>query len=205
MALLRLFDPLLFRHPFVDRFFEDDDEINLFRTVRKSLHNRHLRRAIEDDSEAVHQKNKKSRSSDSGEEEKKDGTEGQETTSSSLSTLHDVFKGHSSLLGSDLVETESEYKIHVDLPGVEASDVDISLVENKHLVIKAERKYVHEEPKDKVHSMERSYGKVQRRFRVPANADVDHVTTVFKNGVLSLSFPKKVKETNVRKLQIVTE
>lgn len=201
MSLLKAFDTddLFFRHPFVDRFFDDDD-LDLFHAFHRSLsHPRLMDIASSTTRTSQHPQCEQPQQQVSPTSPK------EQAVTNPITSTNKFFHQLSPLLSSDLVETETEYKIHVDLPGVEASDVDISLVENKHLVIQAERKYVHEETKDKVHSMERSYGKVQRRFRVPANADIDHVTTVFKNGVLSLSFPKKVKEANVRKLQIVTE
>lgn len=52
-----------------------------------------------------------------------------------------------------------------------------------------------------VHTMERKYGKVERRIRLPANADSDGAATSFKNGVLTITFPKK--EMKVRKLNVL--
>lgn len=188
MSILRVFDTddLFFRHPFVDRFFDDDD-MDLFHAFRRSLAAPRLTEG-------------------SGKKEQQVSQQQEQAVANPASSTNNFLRQLSPLLGSDLVETETDYKIHVDLPGVEASDVDISLVENKFLVIQAERKYVHEEEKDKVHSMERSFGKVQRRFRLPANADVDKANTLFKNGVLTLTFPKKVvsNEGSVRKLPIAT-
>ena len=191
-------DDLFFRHPFVDRFLQDDD-LDLFHSFRRSL-GQPAFVAITGDGRVAP-------AGSSGKQQQVQQVAQQEQAVANPSgATNSFFKQLSPLLGSDLVESETDYKIHVDLPGVEASDVDISLVENKYLVIQAERKFVHEEAKDKVHSMERSFGKVQRRFRLPVNADVDQANTTFKNGVLTLSFPKKVlsAEGSVRKLSIST-
>ncbi len=109
------------------------------------------------------------------------------------------------IMGTDLIESDNSYNVHADLPGVEPKDLDISIVD-RFLVLKAERKYVHEENNDKVHSMERSFGKVQRKIRLPANADLDSAETKFKNGVLTITFPKKAiePEGEVKKLKIDT-
>ena len=93
------------------------------------------------------------------------------------------------LLSADLIESPTDFHVHADLPGVDPADLHVTIEENR-LKIEAERKLVHESTTDTVHSMERSYGKVQRQFRIPKNVDMEKVTTVFKNGVLSVVFPK---------------
>lgn len=124
--------------------------------------------------------------------------------SSSFQPMQNLTKDLVPIMSTDLIETEQGFNINVDLPGVDPNDLDISIVE-KFLIIKAERKQVHEQNTDKVHSMERSFGKVQRKIRLPAAADVDHAESKFKNGVLSITFPKKANaEGDVKKLRIDT-
>ena len=109
------------------------------------------------------------------------------------------------LMGTDLIETDKDYHVHVDLPGVNAEDLDVTIVD-KYLCLKAERKYVHEENTDKVHSMERAFGTVQRKIRIPQNADVDQASVKLRNGVLSISVPKKAPAAeSVRKLAVQVE
>ncbi len=107
------------------------------------------------------------------------------------------------LLSCDLIEAKDDFTIHADLPGVDAQDLDVS-IEGRSLVIKAERKHVHETGTDKVHSMERSYGKVQRSIRLPQNVNVDKIESKFKNGVLSIVVPK-VAAPAAKKLQVQHE
>ena len=114
----------------------------------------------------------------------------------------DLTKDLVPIMSTDLIEGTDNYSVNVDLPGVDPKDLDVTL-DDKVLVISAERKHVHEEKTDKVHSMERSFGKVQRKIRLPNNADLDKVDTNFKNGVLSIIFPKKTgPDTSVRKIKI---
>jgi HSP20 family protein len=109
------------------------------------------------------------------------------------------------LMGTDLIESDTGYSVHVDLPGVNPEDLEIT-VSGNDLVMKAERKFVHEEKNDKVHSMERSYGTVQRRIRLPKNADMDAALTNMKNGVLTVTVPKKSgQKDGSRKLQVNVE
>lgn len=110
----------------------------------------------------------------------------------------------SPIMNTDLIESERDFMVHVDLPGVEPKDLEVS-VTDKFLVIKAERKHAHEEKTNKVHSMERSFGTVQRRIRMPNTADLELAKTSFKHGVLSITVPKKVEmKPASRKLEIET-
>jgi HSP20 family protein len=93
------------------------------------------------------------------------------------------------LMSADLIETPTDFHVHADLPGVDPADLHVT-IEDKRLKIEAERKHVHETTTDKVHSMERSYGKVMRQIRIPQNVDLEKVTTTFKNGALNVIFPK---------------
>ena len=110
------------------------------------------------------------------------------------------------LMGTDLIESDTDFHVHVDLPGVNPEDLEVT-IQDKFLCLKAERKYVHEENTDKVHSMERSFGTVQRKIRIPNNADMDQVATVMKNGVLTITMPKKPmkEDSGIRKLQVNME
>lgn len=92
------------------------------------------------------------------------------------------------LMSADLIESENDFHVHVDLPGVE--NLEIS-VDNGILSISAERKVLHEIDNDIAHTVERSYGKVKRRVVLPNNADGDRATAKYKDGVLSVSLPKK--------------
>ena len=99
----------------------------------------------------------------------------------------------SPLLTSDILETENEFKILADLPGVSPQDLELT-VEGSTLLMKAERKHTHENKTDKYHSLERSYGKVQRRFKLPKSADLANANTRFKDGVLTVTVPKIVEK-----------
>ena len=120
---------------------------------------------------------------------------------SALSSVNET-KPFVPLLSTDLIETDRDYHVCVDLPGVELKDIDISVQEGS-LVMKAERKQCSKSPNDKIHCMERSYGLVQRRIQLPKNADFDHANTTFKNGVLTVVFPKLTAlPTTAKKLMI---
>eukprot|EP01039_Chlorochromonas_danica_P011065 gene11065-12324_t len=92
------------------------------------------------------------------------------------------------LMSADLIESDNDFHVHIDLPGAENLEMS---VDNGILSISAQRKVLHEMDNDIVHTVERSYGKVKRRVVLPSNADADRATAKYKDGVLSVSMPKK--------------
>lgn len=91
------------------------------------------------------------------------------------------------ILTTELIEGPSDYHIHIDLPGAENLSTEIV---GRTLVIKAEKKVVHDEDQDLVRSSERAYGSMRRSMLIPLDANIDNVTSSYRNGVLHVSFPK---------------
>jgi len=90
----------------------------------------------------------------------------------------------------DIYETENELVVKADLPDVDLKDIDVR-VENQTLTIAGERKFEKEDNGKGYHRIERSYGNFTRSFAVPNSFDTDKIGASFKNGVLSVSLPKK--------------
>ena len=90
---------------------------------------------------------------------------------------------------SEASAVEDSYEITMELPGVKAEDVDVSL-DNNTLTVKGEKHFQREEKGRSFFFSEREYGSFQRSFRLPADADQDNVTAGFKDGVLSLRVRK---------------
>jgi HSP20 family protein len=90
---------------------------------------------------------------------------------------------------SDLIERDGEYEIQVELPGLEVNDIDVKL-HSGILMIKGEKTEEHTEKADDYHMRERSYGILQRHFRMPEEIDAANVTAKLENGVLTVRLPK---------------
>ena len=90
----------------------------------------------------------------------------------------------------DILETENELVVKMDIPEVEPKDVDIRL-ENHQLTVKGERKFENREDNKAYHRVERSYGTFARTFTLPDTVDTEKVRADFKNGVLNITLPKK--------------
>ena len=90
----------------------------------------------------------------------------------------------------DIYETENELVLKADLPDVDLKDIDVR-VENQTLTIAGERKFEHQDSGKGFHRIERSYGKFVRSFAVPPVFNTEGIAAGFKNGVLSVTLPKK--------------
>jgi len=90
----------------------------------------------------------------------------------------------------DVAETENEFTIRAELPGLEAKDVSVT-VDNNVLTLKGERKTDKEIKKENYYRMERAYGTFSRSFTLPSFVDPGNVRADFKNGLLVLTLPKK--------------
>lgn len=81
------------------------------------------------------------------------------------------------------------YEISLELPGVDANDIDVS-IENGHLTVRGEKRFEREEKGRTYFFSEREYGAFQRSFRLPPDAHAEDIVADFKNGVLLLKVPK---------------
>ena len=82
------------------------------------------------------------------------------------------------------------YRITMELPGVAEKDIHLT-VENGVVAVKGEKKTEREEKGDTWYFSERQYGAFQRSFRVPADADETKVSADLKDGVLTITVPRK--------------
>ncbi|HSH42920.1 MAG TPA: Hsp20/alpha crystallin family protein [Arenicellales bacterium] len=90
----------------------------------------------------------------------------------------------------DVTESDNEYRVRADLPGVKKEDLDISMQDGV-LTINAETRYEDEEKeKGRIIRQERRYGKFVRSMRFGDTVDVDNIKAEYKDGVLNLVLPK---------------
>jgi HSP20 family protein len=89
----------------------------------------------------------------------------------------------------DLVETDGDFVLRADLPGVDEKDVSIEL-EDRVLTISGERKAEHEERKEGFYRVERSSGSFTRTLTLPEGVDPASIKANFDKGVLEVRIPK---------------
>ena len=97
---------------------------------------------------------------------------------------------------ADVFETETEYVVELDLPGINRDALEVDVDENR-LTVRGAR------PVDssKQHRGERPHGKFYRTFTVPKTVDQSKVTAEYKDGVLELRLPKR-KEPKTQRVEI---
>lgn len=105
----------------------------------------------------------------------------------------------------DITDTGKALKVTAELPGIDDTDIDISM-SRETLTIKGEKKEEKEEKGESYHRMERSYGSFTRTISLPVEIEADKIKATFKKGLLTIILPKAekvLKET--RKIAIMTE
>jgi HSP20 family protein len=104
----------------------------------------------------------------------------------------------------DVYETESEYRVDAELPGLNEKDIQVTL-EDGVLAISGERKAESEKQDEKRGFSHRECvrGSFHRALRLPEDADEKGVSASYKNGVLSIVVPKLPKpQPEVRTIPI---
>lgn len=91
---------------------------------------------------------------------------------------------------ADVVEREHAYEIDIDVPGLDAKDIEIATAEGC-LTVRGEMKSEKEEKNGDYHLVERRQGAFQRSFRLPESVDADKIEATMAKGVLVITLPKK--------------
>lgn len=100
----------------------------------------------------------------------------------------------------DIVESDSGYELHAELPGMRAEDIDID-VDGRTLTLKAQRQFERESEKAGYRHIERRFGTFQRTFTLPEHVDTDAIRADLKDGVLMVTLPKTA-ESKPRRIAV---
>lgn len=92
-------------------------------------------------------------------------------------------------LSLDVHETDSQYTIVANLPGVNADDISINLHDGT-LSISVEIPQPTVDENTRIVLQERFFGKLSRRVSLPQPVDADNVEATYNEGVLTLALPK---------------
>ncbi len=90
----------------------------------------------------------------------------------------------------DIYETEKEIVLKAELPEVKKENVSVTL-ENNVLTLKGERKFEETTNNETYHRVERFYGDFMRNFTLPTFVDPSRIKADFKEGILTITLPKK--------------
>jgi HSP20 family protein len=103
----------------------------------------------------------------------------------------------------DISERKDAYLVTVELPGVEADDLEITF-EDGLLTIQGERHLAHDSSEQHFHRVERRYGVFRRSITLPAHVMAEGIEATADNGVLQIVVPK-MEEAKPKRIQVRPE
>jgi HSP20 family protein len=104
----------------------------------------------------------------------------------------------------DVLERDTEYLLIADLAGIPKENIDVHIEANGFLNIMANKVESRNLPSEFYICQERNCGRIQKRVKLPVNADVDRVVAVNRDGCLILTIPKlAVGAGGIKKLAIL--
>jgi HSP20 family protein len=90
----------------------------------------------------------------------------------------------------DLVDEKDQYKVIMEVPGINKEDIDINVTEDT-VTVKAETKTEQKKEEKGYYYQERSYGSFQRSFSLPGEVLPESASAEYKNGILEIKLKKK--------------
>lgn len=100
----------------------------------------------------------------------------------------------------DVEESDEQFTIHIELPGVAADEVEVSLEESV-LTIAGERRFYQEKDAEGFRRIERHFGRFHRAVRLPDRVDADQVKAAYRDGMLTVVVPK-AEEAKPRRIHV---
>lgn len=117
--------------------------------------------------------------------------------------FNNFFEGD--LPATNVTETDKAFNIEVSIPGFNKEDIKIA-IEKNILNISAHTEVENEEKGENEKILRREFKKssFERRFTIPDNIDTENIEAAQKDGILSISLPKKDKaiEDKVKTIEI---
>ena len=109
-----------------------------------------------------------------------------------------VFAG---LPRADLKETDKDYRLYVELPGLKVADVSLEF-DGDALVVRGVKADDTQAENANFHITERRFGRVERRFALPRDIDTTAVKANFRDGVLHVTLPEDVAAEQRRRIEV---
>lgn len=91
---------------------------------------------------------------------------------------------------AEAAETAESYEIALELPGMSDDEIHLE-IHGDRLVVTGEKRARREERGKDYYFSERAYGRFSRSFQLPADADLDAIGAAHKDGVLTVTIPRR--------------
>ena len=101
----------------------------------------------------------------------------------------------------DIEETDTDYRVVADLPGISKENLDVSVNSDILSIVVSSQEESEQNFEGRVLLKERYQGKITRSFRLSDTLDSENIQATYKDGVLSISVPKK-EPTQPRKIEV---
>ena len=110
-----------------------------------------------------------------------------------------------SVMRTDVKETEGSYELDIDLPGYKKEDVQAQLKDGYMVITAKQQTQNEEQDKNKKYiRRERFYGACSRSFYVGEEIKQEDIKASFKDGILKVSVPKKKAISQVEENRYIT-
>ncbi|HEX6588896.1 MAG TPA: Hsp20/alpha crystallin family protein [Longimicrobiales bacterium] len=103
-------------------------------------------------------------------------------------------------LATDVIETAEEVRVVMEVPGMDARELDLTIEDNV-LRVSGEKRAEQAEEGAAWRLTERRYGRFERSFILPRDVRSDTVEASYDNGVLTVVLPKR-EEAKPRRVEI---
>lgn len=101
---------------------------------------------------------------------------------------------------TDLAETDEDFRIRLDVPGMTKEDINVNL-QNRTLTVSGERTSERTEESEEFVRVERAFGTFHRTFTLPNAVDEENIEATYEDGVLTINVPK-TEESTRRQIEI---
>ncbi|MEW6063046.1 MAG: Hsp20/alpha crystallin family protein [Nanoarchaeota archaeon] len=117
-----------------------------------------------------------------------------------LKPMHINFEGFKQP-ASDVKISKNNVIVKVEMPGIDKKDIQL-VVRDNFLEVKAQRKSELREEKKDFYRQERSYKGFYRAIALPVNVKAEDASAEYKNGVLTVTIPRKEKALAIKAKKI---
>lgn len=100
----------------------------------------------------------------------------------------------------DVIDAGHEYRVTLELPGVDEKDVELS-IDGSTLIVKGEKHATARAENEGVLHADRTHGAFQRALELPVEIDANAVQARLEHGLLVISLPKSEK-AKPRKIEV---
>jgi HSP20 family protein len=102
---------------------------------------------------------------------------------------------------TDVVETENEIVIIVEVPGMNGRDIDV-VTDGKILKVSGTRKNITPQERKQFHKLEIQVGPFERIIELPIPVDHSNVSAQYEKGILNIRLRKLAEQKRVRRVEI---